>query len=53
MFAKFSDRKGVSMIEYALLAGLIALALIAAVNRLSGGIGGAYNEISTELESID
>jgi pilus assembly protein Flp/PilA len=48
--AKFdADERGVSMIEYALLAALIAIALIAAVNLLSSGAGKTFSSVGSKL----
>jgi pilus assembly protein Flp/PilA len=49
MFARLRNRKGVSMVEYALLAGLIALALIGAITALRGGVAGVFQDVADEL----
>jgi pilus assembly protein Flp/PilA len=40
------DNKGVTAIEYGLIAGLIALAISAAVIQLSGNLTAAFNAIA-------
>jgi Flp pilus assembly pilin Flp len=37
--------RGQSMVEYALIIGLIAVALIVALTALSGGISNLFNEV--------
>ena len=39
------DGKGGAVIEYALLASLIALALVAAIARLGGGVESNFNDV--------
>jgi pilus assembly protein Flp/PilA len=46
-FAK--DESGQDLIEYALVAGLIALGAIAAMTGLSGKIGTAFNTVGNNL----
>lgn len=41
------DEKGQDAAEYALLIGLIALAIVVAVTALGGGITTAFNNIAT------
>ena len=43
------DEEGVTMIEYALLAALIAVALIATIGVLEGGIQAVFTRIATCL----
>lgn len=43
------NQKGAAMIEYALLAALIALASIAVLTLLGGGISGIFTKVLTEL----
>ena len=43
------DDEGVTMIEYALLAALIAVALIATIGLLEGGIKTVFTRITTCL----
>ena len=41
--------RGATAIEYALVASLISIAAIAAMNGLGGKIGTMYNNVSTKL----
>jgi len=41
--------EGATMVEYALLVALIAIALIAAIGLLSGAIGGAFTKAASEI----
>jgi pilus assembly protein Flp/PilA len=43
------DNKGVTAIEYGLIAGLIALAISVAVAQLSGNLTNAFNAIAALL----
>jgi len=43
------DESGQDLIEYALVAGLIALGAVAAMTSLSGKIGGAFNSVGNSL----
>jgi pilus assembly protein Flp/PilA len=46
-----SDESGQDLIEYALVAALIGLGAVAAMNKLSGSVGNAFNSIGTSLTS--
>jgi pilus assembly protein Flp/PilA len=43
------DEDGATMVEYALMVALIAVALIATVTTLKNGIGGAFTNASNSL----
>lgn len=43
------SKKGQGMVEYALIIVLIAIAVIAALTALGGGIDGVFNRITTSL----
>jgi pilus assembly protein Flp/PilA len=43
------DRKGVTAVEYGLIAGLIAVAIIAILNTLGGSLTGVFNKINTNV----
>jgi len=43
------DESGQDLIEYALVAALIALAAVAGLKTVSGGIATAFNNINTQL----
>jgi pilus assembly protein Flp/PilA len=45
-----SDESGVTAIEYALIASLIAVAIIGAVTTVGGNISSVFNEIGTTLK---
>ncbi len=46
------DRRGVTALEYALLAGAIAAAVVAAAGVFSGDLKTAYGQLGTQLTSI-
>ena len=46
-----NDTDEQDLIEYALLAALIALAAITAMTNLGGAINGKFNSVSTQLGS--
>ena len=50
MMSSFSNRKGAVMIEYGLLAALIAVALVLGIKTLTGNIGGTFTKVSNELK---
>jgi len=43
------DESGATAIEYGLIAALIAVGIIAALNGLSGGLTEIFGEVETEL----
>jgi pilus assembly protein Flp/PilA len=43
------DEDGATAIEYGLIAGLVAVGIIAALTTLSGGLSGLFNGIATRL----
>jgi pilus assembly protein Flp/PilA len=43
------NEKGATMVEYALLAALIAAALVGAITALSGGISGTFAKVTGAL----
>ncbi len=45
------DEEGATMVEYALLVGLIAVALIGAITGLKGGISTLFGNAQTSLEN--
>jgi pilus assembly protein Flp/PilA len=49
--ALIDDESGQDLIEYALVAGLIALGAIGAMTGLSGKIGNAFNTVGNSLTS--
>jgi pilus assembly protein Flp/PilA len=48
-FAK--DESGATAIEYGLIAGLIGVAIIAALNLASGSLTAMFTRVSTELNT--
>ena len=49
LLALRNDKRGVTIIEYALLAALIGIALVAALGTLKGSISTAFSTIGTDL----
>ncbi len=45
------DESGQDLIEYALVAALIALGAIAAMNSLAAGISNAFSAVTSDLNS--
>ena len=43
------DRRGVTALEYGLLAGLIAVALIASLTAINGSLTTMFNTVSSNL----
>ena len=43
------DEDGATAIEYGLIAGLIAVAIIGGLQAVEGGLTGLFNAINTEL----
>jgi len=52
LMAFWKDEEGATAIEYALIAGLIAVAIIGALTALGGGIGNLFERIATRLNSV-
>ncbi|MGY6660853.1 MAG: Flp family type IVb pilin [Glycocaulis sp.] len=46
-----ADTSGATAIEYALMVGLIALAIIGALTFVAGGNGGMWTRVQTEVTS--
>lgn len=44
------DESGATAVEYGLIAGLIAVAIIAALTALGGDISNLFNEISAKIK---
>ena len=44
-----NDRRGVTALEYGLIAALIALVLVAALTSVGGGLNNTFNQISNTL----
>jgi pilus assembly protein Flp/PilA len=52
MLKKLRDQKGVTAIEYGLLAALIAVMIIAGAALAGGALNTLFNDIGTKLSSI-
>ena len=44
-----SDTRGATMIEYGLIAALVAVVLIVALTALGGGLSGLFNNVTAQL----
>lgn len=44
-----NDRRGVTAVEYGMIAALIAVAIVAIVGTLGGQLSAAFNSVSTAL----
>lgn len=51
--ALWKDESGQDLAEYALLLGLIALVVVAAVTAIGGSIGDIFNDMSDTLNDVD
>lgn len=52
LFARFAnDESGATAIEYGLIAGLIGVAIIAAITAAGGSITAMFTRVSTELNA--
>lgn len=47
--ARLNREDGQGMVEYALIIALVAIALVAALTALSGGLGAVFNSITHSL----
>jgi pilus assembly protein Flp/PilA len=47
------DKKGVTAIEYGMIAGLIAVVIIGAVQSIGGSVNTAFTSISTALTNAN
>lgn len=46
-----ANNEGATAIEYGLIAALVAVAAIAAMNSLGGSLGNTFNNVSDEMET--
>ena len=46
-----ADCRGVTMLEYGLIAGLIALVCVAAISNIGPGLGSVFNDVDASLQS--
>jgi pilus assembly protein Flp/PilA len=47
--AIYNDRKGVTAVEYGLIAGLIAVAIIGAVSLVGTDLGNLFSKVASNL----
>ncbi len=47
-----SDKRGISALEYGLLAGLIAVVLIGVLTTLGGDIAKLFNNVSNDVNAV-
>lgn len=47
--AIYNDRKGVTAVEYGLIAGLIAVAIIGAITLVGTDLGNLFNKVAANL----
>jgi pilus assembly protein Flp/PilA len=45
-----ADQDGATAIEYGLIAGLIAVAIIAAITLVGGNLSGLFNTVATDVQ---
>lgn len=48
--ALWQNRRGVTALEYGLIAGAIALAIVAGVTSVGSNIAGVFNNIATNIK---
>jgi pilus assembly protein Flp/PilA len=46
------DEDGVTAIEYGLIAGLVAVALVVAVGAMTNGLGSIFTDLGTKLTNL-
>jgi pilus assembly protein Flp/PilA len=44
-----ADRRGATAIEYALIAALIVIAMMAGLSTLGGGVGGMWTDLAAKV----
>lgn len=49
---RLSDRRGVTALEYGLVAALAAVAIIAAMGNFGSGLGTVFNKINSKLTTV-
>jgi pilus assembly protein Flp/PilA len=47
------EERGATMIEYAILIGLVTAAIVATIGLVSGNINDIFTNINTTLETVD
>lgn len=48
----FAREEGQGLVEYGLIVGLVAIALIAALTALAGGLGNIFSAITNTLNGV-
>jgi pilus assembly protein Flp/PilA len=51
MKSLFKSNNGATAVEYGLIAGLIAVALVTAVGSLTGGLSTAFQNVGTSVQN--
>ena len=46
-----ADQRGATAIEYGLIAGLIAVALVGGMQSLGGGVGGMWGNLNAKMNT--
>lgn len=49
----WNEEEGGELLEYALIAGLIVIAAIAAVKLFAGALSGKFSDMSTTIDGVD
>ena len=52
LWRRFREKKGQSLVEYALILALVAIVVIAALTTLGQTAGNQFNQISGNLEAV-
>lgn len=47
------DESGQGMVEYGLIIGLVAIALVVTITALNGSLGGIFNNIKGKLDAAN
>jgi pilus assembly protein Flp/PilA len=47
-----ADRRGATAIEYGLIAALIVIAMVGALESMGGGVGGMWTRINSNMASV-
>lgn len=53
MLKKFvADQDGATAIEYALIAGIVSVSIVATLTQVTGQLAGVFSNISTQFDTI-
>ena len=47
-----ADQDGATAIEYALIAGIVSVAIVASLTQVTGQLAGVFSNISTQFDTI-